>query len=138
MQAPYESTELKYDPYQISMVNAAITFGNPNHMAKVLNSLQHTDIKDYESDTTDKNQLILKRVVTQTFWVIEFAKSRALYLAEEIGRPERHQRRAKEEVNMLWSMIKNYANKFEIDVEHKEQFVRSKLEQILDERIPLN
>ena len=34
MQAPYGSTELNYDPYQISMVNAAITFGNPNHMAK--------------------------------------------------------------------------------------------------------
>ena len=138
MQETYNATELKYDPYQMTIVNAVIMFGNPNHMAKVLNSLQHTDIKDYESGTTDKNQLILKRVVAQTFWVIEFAKSRALYLTEEIGRPERHQRRAKEEVNMLLSMIKNYANKFEIDVEHKEQFVRSKLEQILDERIPLN
>ena len=138
MQETYNATELKYDPYQLTMVNAAITFGNPNHMAKVLNSLQHTDIKDYESDTTDKNQLILKRVVAQTFWVIEFAKSRVLYLAEEIGSAKRHRQRAYDNVNMLLAGIESHACNFGIHASDIGPVVRSKLEQILDERIPLN
>jgi len=133
MQETYNATELKYDPYQMTIVNAVIMFGNPNHMSGFLNVLQDTNITDSE-----KGQLIYSRIEAQYDWVTGFAKSRMLNLAEEIGRPERHQRQAKEEVNMLWSMIKNYANKFEIDVEHKEQLVRSKLEQMLDEYLPSN
>ena len=141
MQATYEATDLKYDRYQMLMANAVVLFGDPNHMTLLLNSLHKADIEQFEGDLTDeidKNQLILRRIEAQYRLVDELTISRILNLFNEIGMAEGHRQRAYDDVNMLLAQNKNHAANYEIDVSIMEQNSLSKLEQKLDEYLPLN
>jgi len=142
MTAEYNAPKLDYDPYILVVLNGAIKFGEPKHMAIILSSLQQKDIEYYETDITNQtngdNAQLYEKIAYQCQWVTEFAANRIRILSNEIGSANFHRNQIYDDVNMLLAGIKGYAKKFGINFTVQEHMVKGALEIMVDMHFPLN